>query len=128
MSKARCLYHWTDHDCNNHDCNLDEDHDGRHACYCGAHSEQTVHEGDRETTMRFINSAHEGEPLFVIRGRDALAIPVLRAYLEECKRHELWGQELRADEHLTRFRDWQAQNAKLTHLPDPLPTAEADHA
>lgn len=117
-----CLFHW--HEGVAHDCCLDAGHDGRHECRCGARSEYIGHEGDRESALRFINSAHKDEPLFVIWGRDALAVPVLRAYMEECKQHELWGQELRVGDHLVRFRDWQRLNAKRTHLPDPLPQGE----
>ncbi len=75
--------------------------------------------GDQETVKRFVESAYEGEPLFVIRGRDALAIPVLAAYVRQCEEHQLYGQGYRVGMHVSRFRDWQARNAKLTHLPDP---------
>jgi hypothetical protein len=71
--------------------------------------------------LRYITDAEDGEPLFVIRGRDALAVLVLQAYIQECHDHELNGQAMRAREHLNRFIEWQAENAKKTHLPDPLP-------
>lgn len=79
------------------------------------------HLGDALGALRYIQEAEEGEPIFVIRGRDALAIPVLQAYVDECDNHKLFGQAGRAAEHLRRFIEWQMDNAKKTHLPDPLP-------
>lgn len=76
---------------------------------------------DASGALRYIMEAEEGEPLFVIRGRDALAVPTLQAYVDACDNHKLFGQADRATEHLRRFIEWQGENAKLTHLPDPLP-------
>lgn len=85
-----------------------------------AHS--SAHAEDAQGAIRYILDAHPGEPLFVIRGRDALAVPVLRrGYMEECRTHSLHDQEQRALRHLVRFIQWQAEFAKLTHLPDPIP-------
>lgn len=97
------------------------------------------HKGDMQGALRYILAAHGGEPLFVIRGRDALAVPVLASYVEECGRHGLigycyhpgtgqWvpGQSSRADTHRARFAAWQRDNTKLTRLPDPLPAPPAE--
>lgn len=80
------------------------------------------HLDDAMGALRYIMDALPDEPLFVIRGRDALARPVLMAYLHQCHEHGLIAQEYRADKHVERFRDWQTENAKLTHLPDPPPS------
>lgn len=84
-----------------------------------------AHWDDVETALRYIATAESGEPLFVIRGRDALAVPALAHYYGECNRHGLRSQASRVDDHLGRFHRWQAENAKLTHLPDPIPEPES---
>lgn len=104
-----------------HFCNYRAGHAGQHHCPCGERFGTAANESDVGSARRFILAAYDGEPLFVIRGRDALAIPVLNAYRDECVRHELWGQNARVADHFARFREWQRRNAKLTHLPDPPP-------
>lgn len=79
------------------------------------------HLDDAMGALRYIMDALPDEPLFVIRGRDVLALPVLSAYVQECNEHGIYEQAYRAGKHLERFREWQGGNAKLTHLPDPLP-------
>lgn len=83
------------------------------------------HLDDMSGALRYIMDAEEGEPVFVIRGRDALAVPVLKAYMDECVAHQLSGQSERAYRHYWRFIEWQKENAKKTHLPDPLPSESA---
>lgn len=90
------------------------------------------HVEDAAGALRYIMDAAPDEPLFVIRGRDALAVPVLQEYVNQCHKHgltDLWrdesgrwidGQARRANEHMDRFQKWQRDNAKLTHLPDPI--------
>lgn len=80
-----------------------------------------AHEGDAAGAIRFLVHAHEGEPLVVIRGRDVLAVPTLLAYIDQCNDHGAMGQGQRMADHVNRFVDWQTANAKLTHMPDPLP-------
>lgn len=79
------------------------------------------HTGDAEGALRYVIDAADGEPLFVIRGRDVLAVPVIRQYVKEATEHGAYNQAMRANRHLSRFLDWQSANAKLTHMPDPLP-------
>lgn len=80
------------------------------------------HTGDAHSAIRYVRNAYQGEPLFVIRGRDALAIPVLGAYEDECSRHGLYDMAAQVSCHAERFRKWQAGWTKLTGLPDPHPS------
>lgn len=57
-------------------------------------------------------------PVFVIKAKDALAVPTLRAYERECldhglveQAHEVW----RATEEISQ---WQRANIDATKLPD----------
>lgn len=77
------------------------------------------HETDAASAIRYIADAYHGEPLFVIRGRDALAFAVLGAYEAECERHGLYEMASQARAHRLRFRAWQVGNAPITKLPDP---------
>lgn len=80
-----------------------------------------AHSDDAANALRYVGAAFLDEPLFVIRGRDALAVPVLGAYLEECNRHRLYAMARQVDAHAGRFIAWQGAEAKLTRLPDPWP-------
>ena len=77
---------------------------------------------DAMGAVRYVEYAHDGAPLLVLRAPDAHTVPTIREYLELCGQFSLRGQRDRALGHMTRFVDWQEANAKLTHLPDPLPT------
>lgn len=79
------------------------------------------HEGDARSALRYITAAHDAEPLFVIRGRDALAFPALQFYRELCEGHGLGGMARQVAHHAERFQGWQAGYAELTKLPDPYP-------
>lgn len=86
-----------------------------------ARAETVGHGDDATNALRYVVSAEKDEPLFVIRGRDALAYPILAAYAEQCSEHGLWGMQQQVSDHAARFREWQRDNAKLTNLPDPYP-------
>lgn len=88
-----------------------------------SHAYTEGHREDALGALRYIVDAFPGEPLFVIRGRDVLAIPVLQAYINECHEHGNTGQAYHAGDHFARFVNWQRENAKLTHMPDPSPSA-----
>lgn len=77
------------------------------------------HEADAASAIRYIADAYDGEPLFVIRGRDALAFAVLTAYEGECARHGLHNMAQQVADHRRRFREWQAAHTPFTKLPDP---------
>lgn len=79
------------------------------------------HEDDALGALRYIMDAADGEPLFVLRGRDVLTVPVIKAYIDQCREHGARSQAERAWGHMHRFADWQRDNAKLTHMPDPIP-------
>lgn len=80
------------------------------------------HTGDAHSAIRYVRNAYRAEPLFVIRGRDALAIPVLAAYEDECARHGLYDMSSQVAKHAERFREWQRGWSELTKLPDPHPS------
>lgn len=78
------------------------------------------HEVDARNAVRYVTAAYPGEPLFVIRGRDALAVPVLDAYAAECVAHGLNAHNGMAEQvynHRARFVDWQQDGP--VKLPDP---------
>lgn len=58
------------------------------------------------------------EPIFTLRAQDALAVPVLRKYIDECHEHGLIEQAGKAGESLAAFRDWQHENDEHTKLPN----------
>ena len=62
----------------------------------------------------------EGDPMpvFVIKARDALAVPTLRAYVQECQEHGLTEQALQVREAINEIREWQQRNIDQTKLPD----------
>lgn len=76
---------------------------------------------DAESALRYLVNAHPDEPLFVIRGRDALALPVLTAYAEECGQHHLTDMQVQVWAHIDRFVAWQRDACVYTKLPDPYP-------
>lgn len=57
-------------------------------------------------------------PTFVIRGTDALAIPVLRKYLAECRDHGLEEQAKEVETAVAEMSAWQRSHPTLTKLPD----------
>lgn len=82
---------------------------------------------DTHGALRYVVTAYKDEPLVVLRGRDALVVPVLTSYIKQCDEHGLEGQSNRMYRHLVRFQEWQRDYAKLTHLPDPLPSEDASY-
>lgn len=79
------------------------------------------HPDDSANALRYVGAAYADEPLFVIRGRDALAFNALTDYAESCSRHGLYDMAEQVYEHARRFAEWQAKHAKMTRLPDPFP-------
>lgn len=66
-------------------------------------------------------SQHSGSdpmPVFVIRAKDALAVPVLRTYIQECQEHGLAEQAMAVHAAVDEIRAWQQRNIDLTKLPD----------
>lgn len=76
------------------------------------------HKLDTANAIRYVTHAYPDEPLFVIRGRDALAVPAIEAYMEECARHGLSAMRSQVLAHRGRFITWQHGHTPLTKLPD----------
>src|SRR3712207_1759891 len=57
-------------------------------------------------------------PEFVLKGHDALAVPALIEYREECKRHGRHNQAVEVNKAIQEFVRWQEANIQLTRLPD----------
>ena len=64
--------------------------------------------------------AESGEPCFVIRAQDILAIPAISEYLNFSERWGIADNEwmVRLMDKLTEFRIWQSANRDLLHFPD----------
>lgn len=58
------------------------------------------------------------EPIFTLRAQDALAVPAIKKYVEECREHSLYGQAANAEQALARFVDWQAENDEHVKMPN----------
>lgn len=63
---------------------------------------------------------HEGRPcpVFAIKGTDALAYPMLKAYGDFCRQFGLHAQAGEVDKAAEEVRAWQFANVELTKLPD----------
>lgn len=57
-------------------------------------------------------------PVFMIKAKDALAVPSLEAYKDECERHGLREQANQVELAISEFRQWQEKNNKHTKLPN----------
>lgn len=81
------------------------------------------HEADAFNAIRYVRDAHEGEPLFVIRGRDMLAIPAITYYshLTRVENPHNAGMIPQIDRHRDRFQDWQRGNPQALKHADPFP-------
>ncbi len=88
--------------------------DGIHS----AHAQTQGDQNDAETALRYVVTALPGEPLFVIRGRDAIATPVLAEYGRRYAEMDAFYQSDRAFADRERFAAWQTHNAKQTRLAD----------
>ena len=58
------------------------------------------------------NKIPKDEPVFLLRGQDALAIGAMKEYLRLCEAHETNNVE-KVKEHLQKMMDW-----KLKKMPD----------
>lgn len=60
-----------------------------------------------------------GEPLFIIRGQDITAVPVLREYEREARKMGA-SEEFLAEVKKSRmkFEDWQKANQSTVKVPD----------
>lgn len=73
-------------------------------------------------TIVVLEEIPEGEPLFLFRARDKLAVEALRAYLRLCVDADCSGYQLRAvAEHVARFNVWSEQN------PDKMKEPGSSH-
>jgi len=79
------------------------------------------HGGDTRNALRYIIDAHSDEPLFVIRGRDLLAVPVIAQYSAIAEEHMLYGMVDQANHHRQRFGQWRDNHPQLLKLPNPYP-------
>jgi hypothetical protein len=67
-------------------------------------------------------------PVFTIKARDALAVPTLRAYEEECLLHGLDDQAFQVRQARVEISLWQQRNINETKLPDHVhKPAEGEH-
>jgi hypothetical protein len=57
-------------------------------------------------------------PVFVIKAKDALAVPAMRAYLEQCEEHGLSSQAYQVKLAIQEVLRWQGNNIDATKLPD----------
>lgn len=57
-------------------------------------------------------------PTFVIKGTDALAIPMLKAYRDFCQQFNLYRQAEEVGKAIAEMAVWQAANIEKTKLPD----------
>lgn len=57
-------------------------------------------------------------PVFTIKAKDALAVPVLRAYHKECLDHGLDRQAAQVGKAIAEIIVWQRRNSDVTKLPD----------
>lgn len=57
-------------------------------------------------------------PVFVIKGKDALAVPTLKAYFDECVDHGLMSQAAEVERAIDEVSRWQRSNIDKTKLPD----------
>lgn len=74
----------------------------------------------RVTTER--KQVPEDEPVFVIRGADAMACPLLSAYYERCTAGGAEAEHLASVEaEYTRFADWQEAHPERVKVPDTRP-------
>lgn len=79
------------------------------------------HLGDALNALRYIMDAYEGEPLFVIRGRDRLAIPAIENYGRLTARLEGPAMTNQVIHHCSRFRTFERMNGERMKWPDPFP-------
>lgn len=71
------------------------------------------------TALRYIAEAYSGEPLFVVRGRDMLAVPTATAYAGFASVVELQGPVLDAVfSDIQAIQLWQTANPTLLKYPD----------
>lgn len=72
------------------------------------------------TALRYIATAYLGEPLFVVRGRDLLAVPAAAAYLNLAYvRSDVAMNVMTAVESdIAAIKRWQGANPTLLKLPD----------
>lgn len=57
------------------------------------------------------------EPIFTIRAQDALAVPAIKKYIEECHDHGRVEQAEIAETSLHRFIAWQQENDEHVKMP-----------
>lgn len=57
-------------------------------------------------------------PTFTIKAQDALAVPTLRAYYNECLEHGLHDQADEVAIAIEEMRAWQRDHVGATKLPD----------
>lgn len=82
------------------------------------------HEGDMRTALRYVVDAYPNEPLFIIRGRDRLAVPAITGYLALIEGHrgdivtDMKGQ---VNDHQVRFVEWAFHNPDKLKYPDAYP-------
>lgn len=80
------------------------------------------HPGDALNALRYIMDAYEGEPLFVIRGRDRLAIPAIENYGHLTARPEIGpGMTEQVFRHRRRFFTFEHGNGERMKWPEPFP-------
>ena len=92
---------------------------GQMVNYSGESVPTFGHREDATNALRYIISAYRDEPLFVIRGRDHLAVPTIRNYAElVCGIPDM---DLQVMEHLQRFVGFRVGNPELMKYPDPFP-------
>lgn len=61
----------------------------------------------------------ENEPVFLIRGTDALAVETIYSYAKYCQAAGCGQEHIEQIEiHLEKIRKWQQQNNHLVKLPD----------
>lgn len=87
----------------------------------GACATTTGHKQDAISALRYVVNAAVDEPLFVIRGRNAIAVPVIAEYVKQSMAHGALDMADQSSEHLDRFVKWQTEHAKETHIADPYP-------
>ena len=73
---------------------------------------------DQDADSVLVTGILRGEPVFVIRARDAQAVPILRAY--EARVQPLFAPERasRLAEDIASFERWQTQHAGIVRDPD----------
>ncbi len=57
-------------------------------------------------------------PVFVIKGKDALAVPAIEAYRRQCIEHGLDMQAASVERSIDEVKRWQSRNIDATKLPD----------